>query len=152
MTNSNRNNFWGTETNWASNTNPFTAWNVAPFSNAPFNTALTTWANHANTTPAVNAYENSDSYVFEVAAPGYSNDSFEVAYTANTLTVKAETPNSDRPNTYSYREFNYASFTREFNLPSNTDASEAKAKYNNGILTVIVPKSTNSNHRTIKIS
>lgn len=152
----NRNNFWNaTETNnWSPLTgnNPFAAWNVAPFSNAPYNTAVTTWANHTSNTPAVNAYENNESYVFELAAPGYTSESFEVAYTSNTLTVKAETPRADRPSNYSYREFNYSAFTREFNLPSNADANEARAKYDNGILTVIVPKSTNSNYRTIKIS
>ena len=155
----NRNNFWNTnETNWSTLTgnNPFSAWNVAPFNNAPYNApynaAVTTWANHASTSPAVNAYENNDSYVFELAAPGYTADSFEVAYTNNTLTLKATTPNSERPSSYSYREFNYSSFTREFTLPSNADTNEARAKYNDGILTIIVPKSTNSNYRTIKIS
>lgn len=152
----NRNNFWNTpEANWSSltSTNPFTAWNVAPFSNAPYNAALTTWANHTSNTPAVNAYENTDSYVFEIAAPGYTNEAFEVAYNSNTLTVKADAPRTERPNTYSYREFNYASFTREFTLPNNADASDARAKYDNGVLTVMVPKTNNSsNYRTIKIS
>jgi len=152
----NRNNFWNTpENNWnsLSGNNPLSAWPVAPFTNAPYNTTITTWANHTNTTPTVNAYENTDSYVFELAAPGYTPDSFEIAYGDNTLTLKAETPKSERPNNYSYREFNYSSFTRELTLPTNADANEARAKYNNGILTVIVPKSTNTNnYRTIKIS
>jgi HSP20 family protein len=150
----NRNNPWNTpETNWSNLTsNPFAAWNVAPFTNAPYNTAITTWANHANTTPTLNAYENTDSYVFELAAPGYTTESFEVAYNNNTLTLKANTPKSERPSNYSYREFNYSSFTREFTLPSNVDTNEANAKYNNGILTIIVPKSNNSNYRTIRIS
>ena len=154
MTNANRNNFWNTpDNNWSLTNNPFSAWNVAPFSNMPYNTAVTTWTNHATTTPSVNAYENTDSYVFELAVPGYSNESFEVAYNSNTLTIKAEATKNERPNTYSYREFNYSSFTREFALPNNADAGEARAKYNNGILTVIVPKSnSNSNYKTIKIS
>lgn len=156
MTTTNRNShLWNTpETNWSfwSNNNPFAAWNVAPFSNAPLNAAVTTLATTAPTTPALNAYENTESYIFELAAPGYTSDSFEVAYNTNTLTIKATPSKSERPSNYSYREFNYASFTREFNIPANADASEARAKYDNGILTVIVPKSNNSNYRTIKIS
>lgn len=152
----NRNNLWNApETNWSSLTsnNPFAAWSVAPFANAPYNAAVTTWANHTSNTPAVNAYENTDSYVFELAAPGYTNEAFEVAYNNSTLTIKADAPRTERPNAYSYREFNYSSFTREFNLPNNADASEARAKYDNGVLTVFVPKSNNtSNYRTIKIS
>lgn len=160
MTNTNRNNFWGNDANWGSlnanafnPTTPFTSWNVAPFSNAPMNAAVTTWVNHSSTTPSVNAYENTDSYVFELAAPGYTSESFEVAYSTNSMTVKAEAPKAERPGSYSYREFNYTSFNREFTLPNNADAGEARAKYVNGVLTVIVPKTNNtSNYRTIKIS
>jgi HSP20 family protein len=133
------------------NTNPFNAWNVAPFTNAPLNTVLTTFANATSNTPATNAYENTESYVFEIAAPGYSTDSFELSYVYPTLTLKASTAKTDRP-TYSYREFNYSAFTREFNLPNNADATDARAKYENGILTVMVPKTTTTNQKTIKIS
>lgn len=156
MTTTNRNShLWNTpETNWSfwANNNPFAAWNVAPFSNAPLNTALTTLSTNTPSTPALNAYETSESYVFELAAPGYNSDSFEVSYTSNTLTVKATPSRTERTSNYSYREFNYTTFTREINIPANADANDARAKYDNGILTVIVPKSTSSNYRTIKIS
>ena len=157
MTNTNNtNNPWNTpETNWSlwSNNNPFNAWNVAPFSNLPFNSAVTTLTSTTPSTPAVNAYENTDSYVFELVAPGYTNDSFEVAYNNNTLTIRANETTYERPSTYSYREFNYSNFTREFNLPLNVNTNDSRAKYDNGILTVIVPKSTtNSNYRTIKVN
>lgn len=155
-TNANRNPFtlWNTESNnWTPNTaNPFTLWNVAPFNNNPFNATLTAMTNNTPSTPAVNTYENNESYVFELAAPGYSSDSFEVAYYNNTLAIKATPSTKERSNNYSYREFNYTSFTREFSLPNNADANDARAKYDNGILTVIVPKTHNSNWRTIKIS
>lgn len=142
---------WTNNTPWNAN-NPFSAFNVAPFASAPFNTAITTFASATPNTPATNAYENSESYVFEIAAPGYNSESFELTYNYPTLTLKATAPNADRPNTYSYREFNYASFTREFTMPNNADATDARAKYENGILTVMVPKTANTNYRTIKIS
>ena len=54
---------------------------------------------------------------------------------------------------YSYREFNYTSFTREFALPNNVDTTETRAKYDNGILTILLPKTTtNTNYKTVKIS
>jgi len=153
----NRNNLWNTaewtNTPWTANVNPF-SWNVAPFSNNnPYATAVTAFANVTPSTPAANAYENTDSYVFEIAAPGYSKDSFELSYNYPSLTLKATSnTRNENPSNYSYREFNYTSFTREFTLPNNADATDARAKYENGVLTILVPKTTTTNHRTIKIS
>jgi len=152
-------------TNWANTTNPsnawsnpfttLTNWNNNPFTTNPFTTGLTTLVNNTPTTPFVNAYETSESYVLELSAPGYNKDAFEVSYTNNNLTVKANVERTERTerNNYSYREFNYASFTREFTLPNNVDTNESRAKYDNGILTILIPKnSNNSNYRTVKVS
>jgi len=156
----NRNNLWNatewTNTPWntANTLNPF-SWNVAPFANNnPYATAVTAFANATPNTPAANAYENSDSYVFEIAAPGYSKDSFELSFNYPNLTLKANATaaRSENPSNYSYREFNYSSFTREFTLPNNADTTEARAKYENGVLTILVPKTATTNYRTIKVS
>lgn len=157
-TNWNPANYWN-NLNWSNTplnftnsltTNPF---NSNPFSSNPFSTGLTTYVNNTPTTPFVNAYETSDSYVLELSTPGYNKDSFEVSYNNNNLTVRANVENNSERNTYSYREFNYASFTREFALPNNVDTTETRAKYDNGVLTILLPKTTtNSNYRTVKIS
>ena len=153
-------------TNWANtnpsntwaNTNPFTTltnWNSNPFTTTPLTTGLTTLVNNTPTTPFVNAYETNDSYVLEFSAPGYSKEVFEVYYNNNTLTVKANVELNERneKTNYSYREFNYASFTREFQIPTNADATETRAKYDNGVLTIMLTKNNNtSNTRTIKVS
>lgn len=163
-TNTNRNyDFNNTINYW---TNPASVWNTTPFSavssNTPYSSLLTnpfttrTWLNSfANPTPAVNAYESTESYVLELAAPGYEKESFEVSYSASTLTVKANPSRTERSEAanYSTREFSYSSFTREFSLPANAEASELRAKYENGVLTVLVPKTTNStNYKTVRVS
>lgn len=162
----NPSNYWN-NSNWANTpANPFNAFNTNPFT-----TGLTSWANNTpayntpayntpttayNNTPApayVNAYETSENYVLELAAPGYSKDSFEVSFTDNSLTVKATTTENNESVNYSYREFNAAPFTREFSLPANVDTTETRAKYENGILTVLLTKETSgSNYRTIRVS
>lgn len=164
-TNTNRNYDWNNTINYW--TNPTSAWIATPFSavsnNTPYSPSslLTnpfttrTWLNSfANSTPAVNAYESTESYVLELAAPGYEKESFEVSYSASALTVKA-TARTERNETtnYSTREFSYSSFTKEFSLPANAEASELRAKYENGVLTVLVPKTTNStNYKTVRVS
>jgi HSP20 family protein len=162
-TNTNRNYDWNNTVNYW--TNPTSAWNTTPFSavsnNTPYSSLLTnpfttrTWLNSNANTPAVNAYESTESYVLEFAAPGYEKESFEVSYSTSTLTVKA-TPSrneSTESANYSTREFSYSSFTKEFSLPANAEASELRAKYENGVLTVLVPKTTNStNYKTVRVS
>jgi HSP20 family protein len=131
---------------------------LTPFTTNPYNTAVTAYSNTNNTTPAVNAYETSENYVFEIAAPGYTKESFELTYTYPTFTLRASQPtertNSSRNerSSYSYREFNYGSFTREFNVPNNADATNTSARYEDGILTVSVAKNNTTNNRSIKIS
>lgn len=149
-----------TNTPWTTEnplTNALNAWNIAPFANNPAYATLTSFVNVTPNTPAANAYETSESYVFEIAAPGFNKDSFEVSYsnstnsTNSTLSIKANNPTENRE--YSYREFNYSSFTREFNIPNNADTAETRAKYDNGVLTILIPKTeTPSNWRTIKVS
>jgi HSP20 family protein len=125
-------------------TNPFTTKEWLSFYNTNSNTQ--------NNQPSVNSYETNDSYVLEFAVPGYDKESFEVSYNENTLTVKS-TYNNERKENYTTKEFTSSPFTREFQLPSNVDTSDIKAKYNNGILTVSVSKTTNSSKRkSVKIS
>ncbi|MCH5685498.1 Hsp20/alpha crystallin family protein [Niabella sp. W65] len=41
---------------------------------------------------------------------------------------------------YTRREFAYQAFTRSFTLPDSADADKVSASYNDGILTVTIPK------------
>lgn len=139
----NPSNYWNT-LNWSNTpTNPFNA--------NPFTTGLTTYTNNTPTPAYVNAYETTENYVLELSAPGYTRDSFEVAFNENNLTVKATAERNENVN-YSYREFNTSTFTRSFALPTNVDTTETRAKYENGILTVLLSKTNNSNYRTVKVS
>ena len=162
MTNTNTNwyntpaNYWN-NLNWSNTPLNFTTNGLTtnPFTSNPLTTGLTTLVNNTPTTPFVNAYETNDSYVLEFSAPGYSKEVFEVYYNNNTLTVKANVELNERneKTNYSYREFNYASFTREFQIPTNADSTETRAKYDNGVLTIMLTKNNNtSNTRTIKVS
>ena len=163
MTNTNTNNngnwyntpanYW-TNLNWSNTPLNFTnGLTTNPFYTNPLTSGLTNLVNNTPYTPSVNAYENTDSYVLEFAAPGYNKESFEVSYNNNTLTVRANVERNNEVTNYSYREFNYNSFTREFQLPTNANTTETRAKYENGILTIMLPKNDNtSNTRTVKIS
>ena len=99
--------------------------------------------NRRGTLPAVNTFENKDSYELEVAAPGMKKDDFKIELDNNTLTISSEKNENheEKENEYSRREFRYQSFTRSFQLPENkVENSKIAARYTDGILYVSIPK------------
>ncbi len=93
--------------------------------------------------PAVNIKENDKNFEVEVAAPGMNKKDFKVEVENNVLTISAETKEEkeEKKENYSRKEFSYESFERSFTLPQDiVDADKIKAKYDNGILKIEIPK------------
>lgn len=92
--------------------------------------------------PKVDIIENENSYELHVAAPGLSKEDFQIELKDNLLTVSGERKftNEKKDKSYHSIETQYGAFRRSFSLPENADGSKINAKYNNGILELIVPK------------
>jgi len=92
--------------------------------------------------PAVNIKENEKNYEVEVAAPGYQKGDFEIALEQGLLTISAEKKQEmeKKEDNYTRREFGYTSFSRSFNLPTNTSEEDVKASYENGVLRLTISK------------
>lgn len=98
-----------------------------------------------NTTiPLVNIKEDSENFEVEMAAPGMNKEDFKVELDGNVLTITSEKRNENEVKDgerYSRREFSYQSFQRSFQLPKEVvDADKIEAKYENGVLRLVVPK------------
>jgi HSP20 family protein len=98
-----------------------------------------------NTTiPMVNIKENNENFEVEMAAPGMNKEDFKVELDGNVLTITSEKRNEQEVKEgerYSRREFSYQSFQRSFQLPKEVvDADKIEAKYENGVLRLVVPK------------
>lgn len=106
------------------------------------------WSNrnfsNTNTTlPSVNIKENPDAFTVEVAAPGFDKNDFKLELNHNTLTVSSEKKvesETKENEVFTKREFSYQSFSRSFTLPQIADGDRIEANYQNGILTVLIPK------------
>ncbi|MGI8950643.1 MAG: Hsp20/alpha crystallin family protein [Chitinophagaceae bacterium] len=94
--------------------------------------------------PAVNIKENNEAFEVEMAAPGMNKKDFKIELEGNRLTIsseKNEEHEERNEENYSRKEFSYQSFYRTFNLPKDiVDADKIKAKYDNGLLQLIIPK------------
>lgn len=116
------------------------------FSRDWFDSSLANWRMSGATLPAVNVMETNDDFRIEVAAPGMKRGDFRVELDNNVLTISSQREDkseeqSDDGN-YTRREFSYQSFQRSFSLPERKVLGDKiTAKYVDGILHVVVPKS-----------
>ncbi|MAN60177.1 MAG: heat-shock protein [Flavobacteriaceae bacterium] len=92
--------------------------------------------------PKVNISEKDDAYTVDMAAPGMKKDDFNIEIDNQVLTISSEQKNEKKTeeSNYTRREFGYASFKRSFTLPESVDDGKIEAKYNEGILTITLPK------------
>ena len=92
--------------------------------------------------PAVNVKENDKAFEVELAAPGFDKKDFNISVNDGLLTISAESKREDekKEDNYTRREFGYSSFSRSFNLPANTSEEDIQAKYEEGVLKLMIVK------------
>jgi len=108
----------------------------------------------STTLPSVNVKETADNYEVEVAAPGMDKKDFRITLDGNLLTITSEKQSSDEEKNASYtrREFSYQSFQRSFELPKDVvDEEKIQARYENGVLHLIIPKTENAKKKSPKM-
>ncbi len=110
-----------------------------------FNWGLSNFSDTNTTIPSVNIKETKDDFEVEVAAPGLNKKDFKIQLDGNMLTISSEKSNQREENNedekYSRKEFSYQSFQRTFTLPKDVvDADKIEAKYENGLLHLVIPK------------
>lgn len=93
-------------------------------------------------TPSVNVREDEEAFTLEVAAPGLERDDFSVEVTNDQMVVSAEKKSEweDKTDQYSRREFNFSSFKRVFTLPNGIEGEKIEAKYDRGVLQIVLPR------------
>ncbi|MDR6301543.1 Hsp20/alpha crystallin family protein [Mesonia maritima] len=108
--------------------------------------------------PAMNIKENDNSFEIELAVPGFSRNEIEVSLENNNLHISAtkEHEEKEQKEDYTYKEFTYNSFNRQFHLPPSVNQEqEIKATYKNGVLKLDLAKKEEAikpPKKTIKIS
>ena len=95
-----------------------------------------------NDLPAVNIQESDDSFLVALKAPGLKKSDFKIKLEKDQLTIFSEIEETKEETSPKYirREFQSRSFTRSFTLPENIEADGISANYEDGILTVGLPK------------
>jgi HSP20 family protein len=92
---------------------------------------------------AVNVREEKDGYVITAALPGVRPEDVQIEATSNTISISGETSDEREVDEGEYvrRERRFGRFYRMLELPVEINADKAEASFENGVLTLRVPKS-----------
>ncbi|OHD07175.1 MAG: hypothetical protein A2Y34_03245 [Spirochaetes bacterium GWC1_27_15] len=102
--------------------------------------------------PEVNIYENQDEYVLVGRIPGVDKNDLNISFKDNSIKIEGEkkAPVNEEAS-YHLKERRYGKFERNFSLHDKIDVEKTVAEVKNGILIVNIPKSPDSQPKTITI-
>ena len=103
--------------------------------------------------PAVDISERKDAYLVAVELPGVKLDNLQIAYQDGLLTIEGErglAPDSADQQTHLV-ERRYGQFRRSITLPLHVTADAIDASFEDGVLTVLVPKAEEAKPRRIEV-
>ena len=105
------------------------------------------------TSPAVDMYQTDDEVVVRAALPGFKADEVQINVTGEVLTLRGETKHEaeKKDKAWHIREHRWGSFERSIALPTEVTADKAVADFENGILTITLPKAEEVKPKTISV-
>lgn len=104
--------------------------------------------------PPVDVEETPDQLVLTAELPGMQHEDIDVELEDGVLTIQGEKKEEQKDETTQglLYERRWGSFTRRFTLPRAVDANNITANFENGILTIYVPKAEEAKGRKIQIT
>jgi HSP20 family protein len=106
--------------------------------------------------PAVDIAETDKGFRITAELPGMKKEDVEVSVSQGLLTIKGEKreEREEKEKGYYLSERRFGAFQRSFRLPNQADADRIEAKFDNGVLTLTVPKSADAlkSEKKIKIA
>jgi HSP20 family protein len=104
--------------------------------------------------PPVDIQETTDSYRLYAELPGLTKENIEITLENNVLRLSGERKfeKDAQKDNYHRIERTYGAFSRSFTLPNQVNAEGVQAQFENGVLTITVPKAEQAKPRRISIS
>jgi HSP20 family protein len=101
----------------------------------------------------VDVYETDQDVVLKASIPGTKPEDIDISIVGDTLTIEGhlEETTEVTEERYVRRERRYGSISRTLTLPTAIQADKAEAKFENGVLTLTMPKAEEVKPRTVKV-
>ncbi len=108
----------------------------------------------AGAEPALDITTNNDELVVKASLAGWKAEDVEITLTGSTLTISGETKDEERREEDSWilNEIRRGSFSRTLELPEGLVGERATASFENGVLTLRIPKAEEVKPKQIRIS
>ena len=106
----------------------------------------------STSTPRVNLSETDEGYCLEAELPGWSEDDITVTLDDDVLVLEGErtVENEAEDASYRHQEIRSSSFRRSFRI-DNVDSENTKARFENGMLVIDMPKEPTSQPKSIEV-
>lgn len=108
----------------------------------------------ASWVPPVDVFEEADRIRITAEVPGVKPEDINISLEGNLLTIHGTKQQEGEERTERVHRYErmYGTFERTFTLPASVDPKNIKAAYDNGVLTVTLPKSEKAKPRQIEIA
>src|SRR5688572_16724648 len=102
---------------------------------------------------SLDVHDNGESFVIQADVPGMNPENIDVTVHENTLTISGEYTQPEAPEGTKriLNERRFGAFRRSITLPNAVDMDKAEANYDNGVLTLTLPRSETSKPRQISV-
>ena len=103
---------------------------------------------------ALDVAEKEEGFVVKASVPGINPDDLDISLTNGVLTIRGETKADNEINEENYhlRERRYGGFMRSVTLPVPVQSDKVDAAYDNGVLTLTLPKAEELRPKKIAIN
>jgi HSP20 family protein len=103
--------------------------------------------------PSVDMYQTENDVIVKASLPGMVADDIQISVVGDVLTLRGEISTDDevKEAAYHIRERRTGGFSRSFPLPTPVQSDNAKAEFENGVLTLTLPKAEEMRPKTITV-
>jgi len=119
-----------------------------------FNDAQGEEVSNRNWVPPVDIQETEEGYRLQAELPGLTKEDIDITLENNVLRLSGERKfeRDDKKESFHRVERTYGTFSRAFALPQQVNSEGVQASFENGVLTLLVPKAEQAKPRKISIS
>ena len=113
-----------------------------------------TWSSSGTNYLPIDAYETADDIVLRAAISGVEPDGIDIQIQGGVLTLRAKAVEPTLPDGASWlvHEMTPGEYIRQMTLPRAIDADRAHTTFENGVLTLTLPKSEDAKPKQIKVA
>ncbi len=109
------------------------------------------WDGESGGSLPLDVYTTKDAVVIRASVPGIKPDEVEITVEGNTVTLRGEIKAPQAEGTFLLQEQRYGPFARAIELALPVQPDKAEAKFENGVLTLMIPKAEEIKPRVIKV-